>query len=356
MVSNRVFVVSLVIAVILSSGVTSAYFMSISSAPSPVVQQIPVVSVIRYVGGLTPDEAPLYAAQFEGYFSQNHIAITQIPLGGLVASLQAVANDHTGTSFTISDLLDLTVLTSRNSTLPALIQTANTAKVNPLGVLSLGSSKISKPADLVGKTIGVPFGSAGYATLVPFLNLNGIKQSDVKILNVGFSGLGPGLLSHQLDAVVEFASNIGSLLGPAQAQGDTATVMLLSDFGIPPNGNGVVIQKQLLTTNPTLAAEITNASLYGYYFCVLHPEKCIQDFVSMNSGFNYTSTLDDWNLYVKYGIGVDASKMSTLTPAQFGWNDPNNVQKIVTMATQMFNLTSTVDPNSIYTNQFVKSP
>src|SRR5208282_6567907 len=99
-------------------------------------------------------------------------------------------------------------------------------------------------------------------------------------------------------------------------------------------------------------AEITNASLYGYSFCVLQPEKCIQDFVSMNQGFNYTSTLDDWNLYVKYGVGVDASKMSTLTPAQFGWNDPAVVQKIVTLATQMFSLTSTVDPNSIYTNQF----
>ncbi len=356
MVSNRIFVVSLVIAVILSSGITSAYFMSISTPPTPVAQQVPIIQVTRYVGGLTPDEAPLYAAQYEGFFLQNHIVITQIALGGLVASLQAVANDHSGTAFTISDLLDLTVLTSRNSTLPTLIQTANTAKSNPLGVLSLGSSKISKPTDLVGKTIGVPFGSAGYAALGPFLTLNGVKQSDVKILNVDFSGLGPGLLSHQLDAIVEFASNIGSLQAPAQSQGNSVTVMLFSDWGIPPNGNGVVMQKQLLTTNPTLAAEITNASLWGYSFCVLHPEKCIQDFVTLNPGFNYTSTLDDWNLFVTYGIGVDASKMSTLTPAQFGWNDPSTVAKIVTMATQIFSLTTTVDPNSIYTNQFVSPP
>lgn len=352
MVSRTVFAVSILIAVIITAAATSAVFLTVL-APAP-AKTNQVVTVTRYVGGLTTDEAPVYAALAEGYYLQNNIALNQVILGGTSAAVTAVASDRSGYAFALGDILDLTVLTASNSSFPQVVETGSTGIVNPIAVMTLASSNITTPKDLIGKTIGVPFGSLSYKEFIPFLQKNGISLSQVTIQNIGFSTIDQALFSHKIDADVHFYAS--SISTEAQSFGEHLNVMFISQYGVPPIGSGVVMQQSLVKNNPTVAQGITNATLWGYWFCIKNPGPCAQDFVKENPNYNYSSVLSDVNSALYDEIGYNATSLGSMTPQQFGYINSTTVSNIVQLTTQLYNLTSSINPSSLYTNQFTKAP
>jgi NitT/TauT family transport system substrate-binding protein len=350
MVSKTVFVVSIIVAVIVTASVTSAVFITVL-APKTTSQ---VVTVNRYVGGLTDDEAPVYAAVAEGFYLQNHISLNQIILSGTSAAVTAVASDRSGNAFALGDILDITVLTAENSSFPQLIETGSTGIVNPIAVMTLASSHITKPTDLIGKKVGVPFGSLSYKEFIPFLTKNGVNPSQVTIENIGFDTIDQALFSHQIDADVHFYA--ASIATEAQSFGEQLSVMFISQYGVPPIGSGVTMQASLVKNNPTLAREITNATLWGYWFCIKNPDQCAQDFVKENPNYNFTSVDADWKSALYDEIGYNATTIDGWNALQFGYINGTEVSNIVQLTAQLYNLTSTPNPTTLYTNQFTQPP
>jgi NitT/TauT family transport system substrate-binding protein len=350
MVSKTVFVVSLIIAIIVTASVTSGLFLTVLAPPST----SQTVTVNRYIGGLTDDEAPVYAAVAEGFYLQNHIALNQIILSGTSAAVTAVASDRTGRAFALGDILDITVLTGSNSSFPQLVETGSTGIVNPIAVMTLASSNINSPKDLIGKTVGVPFGSLSYSEFIPFLQKNGVDPSQVNIENIGFSTIDQALFSHKIDADVHFYA--ASISAEAQGFGEKLSVMFISQYGVPPIGSGVTMQASLVKNNPTLAREITNATLWGYWFCIKNPQQCAQDFVNENPNYNYTSVYADVQTALYDEIGYNATTIGSWNALQFGYINPSTVANIVSLATKLYNITTTIDPTTLYTNQFTEQP
>jgi ABC-type nitrate/sulfonate/bicarbonate transport system substrate-binding protein len=223
-------------------------------------------------------------------------------------------------------------------------------------MIFLQSDGITKPSDLIGKTIGVPFGSESYNMFIPFLKNNGISLSQVTIQNIGFSDLADALFAHKVDAIVEFASDYAAIQPEGVSLGEPASYILFSSYGLPPVGSGIVMQNNLVKNDPTVAREITNATLYGYYFCIKNPDQCAQDFVNINPSFNYTSTLAEWESSLVYEVGYNATTIGTLTPLQYGYINPATATNIVTLAIQVQDLNSTLSATSLYTDQFVQAP
>lgn len=352
MVSTRVFAVSLVIAILATAAATSAVFLTVY----PPGSGKQVVGVTRYVGGLTTDEAPAYVPQAERYYLQNGIDVTPVILSGTSAAVQAVGADKTGYAFALGDLLDLTVDAAQNPNTFNLIQVASTGRVNPVGVLFLTTSGIHAPKDLIGKTVGSPFGSLSFRMFSAFLTLEGISPSQITIQNIGFSALQDALLGKKVDAIVQFASASGSLQQNAAKLGETVNFFKLSDFGMPPIGSGIVVQKALVQNHPDVVKAIVNATLNGYYLCIKNPQRCAQDFVNINASFDYNGTFSDWQSSLIFEVGYNATTIGNLTPLKFGWMNATTVQGIVKASTQIFNLTRSVDPTTLYTNQFVQQP
>ena len=276
-VSKKILVVSVILAVIvIVGGATAAFFMmqaptpSSSSSTSGMPTTAPqLVTVTRYIGGLTTDEAPVYAAIVQGFYQQNGINVNQVILSGTSAAVTATASDKTGYAFALGDILDLVVLSASNSSFPQVVETGSTGIVNPIAVMTLASSNINTPQDLIGKTIGVPFGSLSYKEFTIFLQKNGISQSQVNIQNIGFDTIDQALFSHKIDADVHFYAS--SISTEAQSYGEQLKVMFISQYGVPPIGSGVVMQQSLITKDPTVAGGITNATLWGYWFCIKNP-------------------------------------------------------------------------------------
>jgi ABC-type nitrate/sulfonate/bicarbonate transport system substrate-binding protein len=357
-VSTKIFIVSLIIAVILSSGITSAYFLTITppSATSKPVKQL--VTITRYVGGLTNDEAPFYAADVEGYFAQNGISIAPVILEGTSAAVTAVAADRTGNAFSVGSLVDIVVYESNNPTATKLVSVASLGNVNPVGVLYLKSSGISKAQDLVGKTIGTPQGSLSARMFGAFLKRQGL-DGKVTLQNVGFPGLAPALFSKKVDAIVQYAAAYGGLDQQAQNIHDRMGFFFLSDYGMPPTGLGLIVQKSLADNHPQVVQAIVNATLSGVKFCIVNTALCVADFIKVNPTFQFPDSFAtmqlDWNF--TYGPPFnDLAKVKQLSPLQLAWRDPAQVTGVVQLAQEVFGATGNIDPNTLFTNQFAQHP
>jgi len=130
----------------------------------------------------------------------------------------------------------------------------------------------------------------------------------------------------------------------------------LSDFGMPPVGLGIVVQRNLVDNHPDVVQGIVNATMTGLRFCILETIPCVADFIKVNPTFDFDVSVADLHLHLNYTFGMpfsDPNKVQKLTPLQLGWRDPESAQQIIQLAGQMYQ-TSGIDPNSVYTNQFVE--
>ena len=314
------------------------------------------VTVNDYVGGITSSAPQDWAADAEGIFAKHHLKVNFVILEGTSQAVQAVAADRTGHAFVQGDILDEMLLADKNPSAPALIGVAGNEPRNPVALIFLQSSGIKSPADLSGKTIGVPTGSLSEQYLDIFLQKQGIAKDKVTIQNIGFGALHPALMQKRVDAICEFARGLASLDIVAQQQGQKIGSFLFGDYHLPSPLGAVVVQKSLVDKEPAVAGAIAAALNEGLYLCVVKPEQCIKDFVAKNPGRDYDQTLAEWKVALKAQYGLDAATVAKMKPAQLGWFDLQLVASTLPELKTMFKISRTFYPTSLYTNRFAEHP
>jgi NitT/TauT family transport system substrate-binding protein len=227
---------------------------------------------------------------------------------------------------------------------------------NPVAMIFLEESGISTPADLVGRTIGVPQGSLSATYLDVFLEGEGISPDDVEILNIGFAALNPALLTGQVDAIVAFARAIASVDLAAQEQGDTVGSFMFADYDIPSPLTGVVVQQRLVDEHPEVARAIAVASTRGLHFCAVNAEQCIQDFIDLNEGRDFDLTLAEWEVALEVQYGIDPEAVESADPLTIGWWDPDLIAGTIPDLRETFGVETEFDPTTLYTNDYMTQP
>jgi ABC-type nitrate/sulfonate/bicarbonate transport system substrate-binding protein len=142
----------------------------------------------------------------------------------------------------------------------------------------------------------------------------------------------------------------------ASGEGRTVGSFLFGEYDIPAPLTTVVVQKSLVDSNPEVAQAIASATTEGLHFCVVDPEKCIQDFVDINEGRDYDQTLAEWKLALKAQYDLDAATVGPMDPLQLGWFDAALVAKTVPELKDAFGIGTVFDPTALYTNEFVAQP
>ncbi|MCS7060322.1 MAG: ABC transporter substrate-binding protein [Anaerolineae bacterium] len=142
----------------------------------------------------------------------------------------------------------------------------------PVAVIALQSSGIQTPQDLKGKTIGLPgFFGATYVGWRAFLAANGLSESDVTALEIGFTQVA-ALQQKQVDAVVGYSNNEPVVL---EANGYPVTVFKVSDQ-VDMVANGILTSEQVAREQPDLARRFVRAVLRGIADAIADPEAAMQ--------------------------------------------------------------------------------
>jgi NitT/TauT family transport system substrate-binding protein len=213
----------------------------------------------------------------------------------------------------------------------------------PVVVASLAEKNITRPADLNGKSIGVPiFGGASYVGWKGLVWKAGLDESKMKVSDIGYTQVA-ALSQGKIDAAVVYINNEPIQLARA---GQKTNLILVSDY-TNMVGNGIVTNEDTIAKQPELVRGFLRAFLHGLRDTLDNPDEAFAICKKTIEGLGK----DD---------ATDAAQKDVLTASialwkssRLGASDPVAWQTTVDVLKQMKLITGDMPADRLYTNRFV---
>lgn len=213
----------------------------------------------------------------------------------------------------------------------------------PVAVASLADKNIARPADLNGKTIGVPiFGGASYIGWKGLVWKAGLDESTMKVNDIGFTQVA-ALAQGKVDAAVVYVNN-----EPIQLQraGKAVNVIKISDY-TNLVANGIVTNEETMAKRPDLVRAMLRAFLRGLRDTIDRPDEAFEICSKYVEGLGKDAETDAAQKQVL------AASIELWKAPQLGKSDPAAWQTTLDVLKQMKLLTTDLPADKLFTNRFV---
>lgn len=191
--------------------------------------------------------APFLLAKAKGYFAAEGLDVSIDAGTGSGAAVTRVATGAYEMGF--ADFNALVEYDAQNpgSKIQAVYMVYN---FSPAAVVSLKKSNITKPGDLVGKTLAAPVFDAGRKAFPAFAKSNKLDPASVKWQSVDPALRETLLAKGDVDAITGFSfTSILSLEARGVKESDL-NVMLYNNNGVELYGNAIIASNKLITEKP----------------------------------------------------------------------------------------------------------
>ena len=220
---------------------------------------------IRVGLGYLPDVqfAPFYAALERGFYADNGLDV-EFQHGFTSELYPLLAQGKL--DFVVGDAEDVVTLRAQDPERTRFIYVMTLFQRVPNAVFSLADKNITQPADLAGKTLGIPglFGSS-YTAFQALLRAAGLTEQDVTAEQIGFTQL-EAVVSGRVDAALGFVNNEPLVL---EGQGVEVNVIPAGPYD-PAPGSGIITTDEKLAQGD-LVARFVAASQQGVAFTLSNP-------------------------------------------------------------------------------------
>ena len=217
--------------------------------------------------GYIPDVqfAPFYVAQARGYYRDEGLDV-EFKQGFDVDVLKLLGTGALNFGVAGGD----EVMIARSQGVP-LLYVGTWFQKYPVTVMALEGANIRTVADLKGRTIGVPgrYG-ATYVGLLALLDSAGLKASDVRLREIGFTQV-QALTQGQVDAVVGYTNNEPVQL---RALGQSITTINVFDK-VDLASNGLVTDEKTANGDPVLVRAVVRATMRGIQDTIADPDAAV---------------------------------------------------------------------------------
>ena len=208
------------------------------------------------------------AAVAEGFYKEAGLDVKLVEGNGSGNTVQLVANNRSDIAY--ADAVAVSQLIAKGAPMKVV---STIYQSNPNAVLALKKTGIKSIKDLVGKKVGVPSGSSQTTMLPLFLKANGLKESDVSLINMPPTSMVPSLLQGQVDAIL---GSIDAYQIQLEAQGADLNIYRFADFGVPTVSTSIFASNAYLKDNPEVVKKFIAASLKGWSFALDNPERAVK--------------------------------------------------------------------------------
>jgi len=139
----------------------------------------------------------------------------------------------------------------------------------PVVIFAKTEQGIGTPADLAGKTIGIPgpFG-ASYVALRGILDAANLSEQDIRLESIGFTQAA-AVSEDKVQAAVDYAVNGPIVL---QQAGISTSQITLDDYLVVP-ANGLVTNEKTLAANPDLVRRMVAATQEAIAYTLANPDE-----------------------------------------------------------------------------------
>lgn len=207
--------------------------------------------------------APFYVADQKGYYADEGLAVT-FDYNYETDTMQRVAQGNL--EFTLGG--GLSVMLARQQEFPVVTVMALTHQF-PVVFFSKGSTPLTQPEDLKGKSVGIPgrFGASYYA-LLALLYASQMQERDLDVQEVGFNQL-QLILEDKIQVAAGYAMNEPVKL---RAEGEDVHVLRVDDY-FPLVSDGLIANEALIEEDPELVRSFVQATLRGMRDTLDNPDE-----------------------------------------------------------------------------------
>ncbi|GAA5530244.1 ABC transporter substrate-binding protein [Herpetosiphon gulosus] len=252
--------------------------------------------------------APFYLAKTQGYYEAEGLDVT-FDYQYETDSVQRVANGSVQFGMAGGD----SVLLARAQGLP-IMTVVTISQRSPIVFYSKAELNIKTPADLKGKSVGIPgrFG-ASYIGLLALMYSNSLQESDLNIQEIGFAQV-QALSEDKVQVASGYGNNEPIQLAEA---GVKLNIIRVSDsFAL--TSDGLIVSENLIKEQPTVVMSFVKATLKGMSETIADPTQAfnssLREIPELQAADDSTKALQQkvlaktigyWqsDLTAKYGLG-----------------------------------------------------
>jgi NitT/TauT family transport system substrate-binding protein len=227
----------------------------------------PVTFQLNWVAG--GPNAGFAAAVAEGFYKDAGLDVTLVQGNGSGNTAQLIASGRAQIGY--ADAVAVMQLIAKGAPLKVL---ATVYQSNPNEVMALKKTGIKSIKDLAGKKVGVPSGSSQTTMLPLFLKANGLKESDMTLMNMPPTAMVPALLQGQVDAIL---GSMDAYQIQAESQGAALDTFTFADHGVPTVSTSIFANDTYIKDNADVVKKFVAASLKGWSFAIDHPDQAVKD-------------------------------------------------------------------------------
>jgi NitT/TauT family transport system substrate-binding protein len=229
-----------------------------------------------------------------GYFEQERIDFTIQPGGPNIDGVAIVASEHAMLGQVASSP---SIMMAVSQGLPVKCFAVG-AQRHPYAFFSLRKKPVRKPADLVGKRIGMQ--STGMVLLRALLAKNKLSEKDVEVVPIG--GDMTPLLTGQVDVLTGWLTGTSALkvLGPDRVD------MPLWDAGVRLYALPYYANVATLKTQPKILAGFLRATARGWRYAAAHRDEAVDLLVKEYPNLNRDDERVGLDAMLGYSFGGQA--------------------------------------------------
>lgn len=157
----------------------------------------PAAETLRIALALTPDAALLHIAAAKGYFADEGLAVTLMPVSHGKAALALLAQGKADLASAADVPVVISVLQGERLGIAAAIVSVP----NEMAIVARHDRGIATPHDLLGKRVGVTFGTSGEYFLWAFLIRHKLVPDSVTLVDLPPGRIAQELASGTIDAI-----------------------------------------------------------------------------------------------------------------------------------------------------------
>ncbi|MER3478960.1 MAG: myristoyl transferase [Meiothermus sp.] len=292
---------------------------------------------VRVGLGYLPDVqfAPFYAGVVEGIYGKRGLEV-EFQHGFASELYPLLAQGKL--DFVVADAEDVIALRAQGIGLKYVMALYQSV---PNALFSLAEKGIKSVRDLKGKTIGMPgmFG-VSLTSLQAILRAAGLQESDVKIVNIGFTQA-EAVVQGRVDVAMGFVNNEPVFL---QSQGVKLNVIPAGPYNRSP-GNGVISTDRVLE-NADLARRFLGASQEALAFTLANPRKAFED------AKKYVQNLDELR-YRVLTASIRLYESPYTRQAGLGFSNPQAWVSSLSLLKATGRVKTDLPATAFYTNEFL---